>query len=307
MTNRIFFIFMLLLVFFAAFADDPGVVKIIYTASLNGNLDGCGCKTHPRAGLVKSAVYIREQHDKKNTILIDAGDMIYMDDMGYALEIADAYSELGYDFVNVGEEDFSSGFENLAKMSKKIRFVSGTLVLSDDLAKEISIGKGPLVKSIGDRRIGIVPLIDQTVRQLFADEAQKKRIEIRDPVAEAKSELDLLTLMKVDCKVLVFHGMRANLEKLLAAVKGFDIAILAHSQEIIDGEYSANTFVVSPGEEGNRVGVIMLRLAKDQKPKLANSFRYFTTDGDPDDARMRARLNDFYSRLKDDATNGGTK
>ena len=35
-------------------------IDIYYSASLNGNLDGCECKGNPRSGLVKRAVFLRK-------------------------------------------------------------------------------------------------------------------------------------------------------------------------------------------------------------------------------------------------------
>ena len=34
-------------------------LTVLYSASLNGNLDGCDCRSHPRAGLAARAAWLR--------------------------------------------------------------------------------------------------------------------------------------------------------------------------------------------------------------------------------------------------------
>ena len=56
-------------------ADAETTLTIYYTASLNGNLDGCTCEMNPVAGLVKRAAYLRNLDASSPTVILDAGDI----------------------------------------------------------------------------------------------------------------------------------------------------------------------------------------------------------------------------------------
>lgn len=57
-----------------ALGDGEVTLTILYSSSLNGNLDGCDCKGHPRGGLVKRAAWLRELENPEQALLVDAGD-----------------------------------------------------------------------------------------------------------------------------------------------------------------------------------------------------------------------------------------
>ena len=48
--------------------------SILYTSSLNGNIDGCECKSGPKTGLVKRAHFLRS-YDLQRSVLVDTGDI----------------------------------------------------------------------------------------------------------------------------------------------------------------------------------------------------------------------------------------
>jgi 2',3'-cyclic-nucleotide 2'-phosphodiesterase (5'-nucleotidase family) len=256
---------------------------------------GCDCATHPKAGLVKSARFIRSMHAEPNTILLDAGDFFGVEDPRLAGEIADAYSSLGYDLVCIGDREFSSGLDALAQVSKKIRLASGNLGLPRSL---VAVAGGPIVKSAGSFRIGIIPLIGRESVLYLPNKEEQAAVDIRDPLQEAKKELALIKSLKVDFIVLVYHGEREICAAMLERLSDVDVCILAHSQELIEGLRVGSAFLVSPGEEGNRVGEILVVFKTDGKHIVTNSFRYFKTDIDPDDKDIRMRADAYFKKLK---------
>jgi 2',3'-cyclic-nucleotide 2'-phosphodiesterase (5'-nucleotidase family) len=66
------------------------------------------------------------------------------------------------------------------------------------------------------------------------------------------------------------------------------------------------TLVVSPGEEGNRLGLLTLRRDAFGRVHSANEFRLFRFDRDPRDARVLARFERWRQRLRD-ALNAGPR
>jgi cytochrome c biogenesis protein CcdA len=103
----------------------PGAsVELLFTGSLNGNLDGCDCFGYPTAGLVKLAAALRGR-DRTRTILLDAGDLFESgSDKPLADELRGTVAELGYDLVAIGDQEFSNGAEYL--MAANASFASGS-------------------------------------------------------------------------------------------------------------------------------------------------------------------------------------
>jgi hypothetical protein len=61
--------------------------------------------------------------------------------------------------------------------------------------------------------------------------------------------------------------------------------------------------LVSPGEEGNRVGMLELTIAQTvagwpRVARSANSFRLFSYESDPDDPLVRQRIEDYRGALR---------
>jgi 2',3'-cyclic-nucleotide 2'-phosphodiesterase (5'-nucleotidase family) len=89
----------LLLLLFAALCAVPAgtetTLTIYYTASLNGNLDGCTCEMNPVAGLVKRAAFLRTLKSSGTTLVLDAGDIFdEYPDPDLAKHILEVYREL---------------------------------------------------------------------------------------------------------------------------------------------------------------------------------------------------------------------
>jgi len=75
-------------------------LAIYYSASLNGNLDGCNCDMNPVAGLVKRAAFLRSHERPKPSLLVDAGDILdELPDKELARHIFEVYQELGLPFT----------------------------------------------------------------------------------------------------------------------------------------------------------------------------------------------------------------
>ena len=121
------------ILFIYPIAKKEEIIKILYTTSLNGNLDGCECKVASRAGLVKRASYLRSLTDRGNIILVDVGDILSArPDELLANEILETYREIGYDVIGVGDQEFSNGIEKLLKYREYNLLVSNNLAVCPD-------------------------------------------------------------------------------------------------------------------------------------------------------------------------------
>jgi hypothetical protein len=78
-------------------------LAIYYTASLNGNLDGCDCKGRPRSGLFKAG-YFSPAGPRFIPGSLDAGDSATRPDRRSGLYPRPSFRELGYDAMGWGSE-----------------------------------------------------------------------------------------------------------------------------------------------------------------------------------------------------------
>ncbi len=277
-------------------------VVISYTASLNGNLDGCTCGANPRAGLVTRAPWLRSRPESDSSLLVDAGDLFdtRADDLMPPL-ILDSYSELGYDAIAVGDQEFANGAASLVSLRQGRPLLSNNLTVcpTEDSCLIFSLAPLYVQKSWG--KAGICALIDPSVFTLYP-ETMKKTVKIASCVPAAAG---LLERMKADgalLKVLLFHGPMEKAAALAREVPGFDVIVAGHEQLLAGPERIGDTILVSPGEEGNRVGRLELVVSGGRLVSHRNEFRLFSYTADSQDPVIRARIEGYWdvlsSRLK---------
>lgn len=284
--------------------EKKSALKVLYTSSLNGNLDGCSCRSSPRAGLVKRAHFLREMKNRENIILVDAGDIldVYPSEE-LSEEILAVYNELGYDAVGVGDQEFANGIEALLRYRLNSPLLSNNLAICPDESSCIFFSSSPLTLKKASHRIGIFSLLDPEVFNRFPEEVMKK-IKL-SPVADtARNIVGLLDQEGTVFKILLYHGSYDNAVKLTKKVKGIDIAVVGHEQRIIDANKIGGTILVSPGEEGNRIGVLELIMTDKGIDDYRNSFTSFKYEEDPDDPSVRERIERYREALRSKVKSG---
>jgi len=291
---------------FCAGKEETASLRIIYSASLNGNLDGCRCKSNRRAGLVKRAYYLKSMYkDSKitaNTILVDAGDIlnVYPDPM-LADAILKTYSELGYTAVAVGDQEFSNGIDKILEYREKYPLISNNLSICPDENRCIIFSLSPMIIEKAGVKIGIFALLDPYVFTLYPKEL-KKHITLSPPETAAENTVEQLNKSDAALKILLYHGPYENAVKLIKNVPGIDVVIVGHEQRLIDLTTIGKTVLVSPGREGNRIGILTVSLSKKSELSYINSFKLFDYEKDPDDKTVRVRIDQYikamHSKLK---------
>ena len=276
--------------------------QILYTASLNGNLDGCTCKSQPRAGLVTRAHFLRTHFMRtraaEDTVLVDAGDILDVaaDDL-LAAEILDAYWELGYDAVAVGDQEFSNGLEMLIAYRDRYPLFAHNLALCPTEDRCLFFSTAPLILTRGGLQIGIFALTTEAVFR-FADEAVKEGVKISSAQLAAEGMLERFVEDEVAVSVLLFHGHLEDARVLAEQVPGIDVIVVGHEQQLLEAERLGATVIVSPGEEGNRIGILTVSVAEDGTKRFKNDFKHFDYEGDPHDQALRQRIAHYQTQLK---------
>ena len=105
-------------------ASGHGDFTLVLSGSMHGQLDPCGWKKNPLGGLSRRYVKINEiRQDGNNPILLDAGDMFFstknlnknnIESERYRANVMlEAYQNIGYDAINIGNYELLSGLEFL--------------------------------------------------------------------------------------------------------------------------------------------------------------------------------------------------
>ncbi len=268
-------------------------ITLLCTSSLNGNLDGCACMAEPKAGLVKRAAYLRNHKD--TSILVDAGDMFdAKPDERLSHEIMEVYKELGYDAVALGDQDFSEGVDRLLSKRKEFPFLANNVRVFSGMKQWEAFSAEPLLVSRGGLRIGVFSIIDPDVLGSVSRNV-RDRLKI-DPPKAALSTL-VKQLKDADLRVLLYHGPYENAKKLVRSVKGIDVAVVGHEQYFVESDKVGGTILVSPGEQGNRIGMLSLTVADKKIKKFSADNKLFIYELHPDDPSVRERVNKYFAGM----------
>lgn len=284
-------IFFASLVFTYASGNKEKQIDIYYSASLNGNLDGCECKSNPRSGLVKRAVFLRDL-DKNSSVILETGDIfdVYPDKFlsSYILE---SYRDLGYDAIAVGDQEFSNGTTYLQNNLSRYPLLSNNLSILQSGGISEKISSYPLAIQKSGLRITILSVIEPEVFRFYPEDV-KESIDIEDPSFVLPQLLKQNDTVKVDLRILLFHGNLKKARILAINNPSLNIIIAGHEQQIVDSEMIGNTIMVSPGAEGNNLG--HLKVVSDGKNLIFyNNFIKFDYMTDPDDSLIRSRINEY--------------
>lgn len=293
--HLLFFVYFFLLV--NGLWAQESELKIYYTSSFNGNLEGCDCKAVPKAGLIKAGHFL-SQIDRSHSLLIDAGDFSNAkNDALLSAYMLKAFQILKYDILVPGDQDWMNSQILPDSEDKSLPFL-----LNNFQEKGWRPGihsKEPFYFEKSKVKIGISAVLEQKVFWVDKDLLIKLKEEYT-VLNAAQTARDMLKQMKKEncqIKILIYHGYNNAAKKLLEEVPGFDIMILAHEQMLIEGEKINNTFLVSPGDNGNRVGELSIKMKNTAIKNINNQFHYFTYQKSKDDPRL-SKLNLEYKREK---------
>jgi 2',3'-cyclic-nucleotide 2'-phosphodiesterase (5'-nucleotidase family) len=278
-------------------------LTVLYSASLNGNLDGCDCRGHPRAGLATRAAWLRNDPRRAGALLVDAGDVLDVDpDPELAREVLEAYAELGYDAVAVGDQEFSCGVQELASWRGRFALHAHNLILCLE-ERCVLFDPEPLVLAKGEEKVGLLALLDPRVFALYP-ESFRRSLKLQPPAAAAAPLVSELRAQPVDWVVVLYHGPLEDAERLARQVPGIDLIVVGHEQRLVPPRLVNGALLVSAGEEGNRLGLLTLRKDARGRVRRSHEFRLFRFDRDLRDPGILARLERYRKRLRD-ALNSG--
>jgi 2',3'-cyclic-nucleotide 2'-phosphodiesterase (5'-nucleotidase family) len=273
-------------------------LTIYYTASLRGNLDGCTCERNKVAGLVKRAAYLRALPRGGASLRLDAGDILdATTDPDLSREILAVYRELGYAAVGVGETELSEGAQALLAYSHRFPFLAHNLSIRASSGHWVPLSAKPLLLTRAGVRIAILAVIDP---QVLADhkELTEGRIRLDEPGQTVTRLAGESRRQGARLVIVLFHGPNAEARRLAEQNPAVDVMLFGHQGWIVPPEKAGRALIASPGENGNRMGVLTLHLGYSGVESFEHRLVAFDYAKDPDDPSVRLRVTAYRKKLQ---------
>ena len=276
--------------------------RVLYTASLNGNLVGCDCWGYPEAGLDKRAYYLAGESVEDGGILLDAGNVLAEGRSPFLADlILQTYRELGYAAAAVGVNELAEGADLLALRASGN---PGPPLLSHNLVLDgRRLTTDPLILPVGSDGPAAVAVIALADPEWFGPHLSRLdgRLTVADPAAALTESLRRAEAAGASAVILLAHGREDWIRSLMAASTearkpGPPVAavLLAGQERLIEERLPGGIPLLSPGEAGNRLGILEIRLAN--RPRWKNEFVEFHYLG-PSDPQVAARGNEYQDWL----------
>ncbi len=234
-------------------------INIVYTGETHAMLYPCQCPIEPDGGIARRGSLIKELRKKNpDILLLDSGGFFgggVMDEYTQNTELdkertiinLKAMETMGYDAVNVGDDELNFGRDFMEERIKntKIPFLSSNLELDKSLPF--------LIKDVQGVKIGIIGICARSVI------SKSSGIGFIEPTTAVKKTVKKLREGGVNIVVLLSHLGEADDINLIKEAQGIDILVAGHSRSKGEAKNKiGSTLLVRPSWQGRRVGILSL-------------------------------------------------
>lgn len=268
-------------------------VTILFSNNTNGITDICDCGTEPLGGLARrKSFFDSEQKQTPAVVKLDAGD--FLDAFGFNSKkdelVIQLYRDLGYDAVNIGDQEFANGTE----FSRDKLLTSELPLISTSLAappNRLPV-KNHLVVHKQNLRIGVIGYLPWTSFQYFPDKSKLIVKPYGDGLDELHQSIERLR-PQVDLLIVLSQAGFDNDVVWVKKIGGIDLVIGGHSQtELASPHRQDGTVIVQAGSGGTHVGKI--RLERRDKKWTVVDYRLVPLDSTvPEDTKFRLAVDRF--------------
>ena len=255
------------------FSQQKVSLTILYTGNLNGYLTGCNCTPNPKGGLEKMATVVerlkREKREENGTppILLDTGDVLDRSSDPELNElIVSGYSSLDYDAVSVGNNECAQGFDALQNYRLRIPLTAHNLLIDSRSSAESTFWSR---EPVSIKRDGIPIVIISLLEEKSAgNSAPSMKVISPDSILERLGQ----SVKESDFVVLLYHGNSSGARELLEKHTWVDIVVLDNDGSRVFAEQVNSTVLVSPGKNGDDVGVLDITIKNGNLISFDNRF-----------------------------------
>jgi 2',3'-cyclic-nucleotide 2'-phosphodiesterase (5'-nucleotidase family) len=282
---------------FKAFAQDR--ITVVYTNSLNGHFDDCGCKENPNGGLVMRAEEIKKiKASFENVFLFETGDFLASESDDLLINyLIKSYKYIGYDSIAVGDQEFSGNVESIIKNSQELPFVCNNILIQSGGAWKTIFNRFQILEK-NNIKIGIIGTISNTAFKYYPEKITKQ-IKILGQVKEINDDINALKKSGVKFIFLLSHSGYDEDIVLAKKVKGIDLIIGGHSQTLIKEPGKSEPIIVQAGADGARIGILELSLNGKMK-MIRNSFRIPRKPSSKEDSVIRKFIDEYNNKVRED-------
>jgi 2',3'-cyclic-nucleotide 2'-phosphodiesterase (5'-nucleotidase family) len=274
-------------------ADGPlrSHITILSTTDLHGNIYPIDYNTNqPEArGLARVATVVKQMRKAEpDLLLLDSGDTIQGTPLTFYHAkvnnkppdpMMEVMSAMRYDAMAVGNHEYEFGWEVLNKARAEARF---PWLSANTYKKETDepYFKPFIVKQVNGVRIGILGLTTPGMPSLDDPDRYYSKIEVREPVSEAKEWVALLREKEhVDVVIIAMHmGLEADLRTgemnpgqmpnenaalaIAEQVPGVDVILMGHTHREVPSLYINGVLLAQSEKWGHFVARVDVFLEK---------------------------------------------
>jgi len=257
--------------------ESNGVLNIYYTGNSHGVLEHCGCPGSRFGGIANRLNFIRNNMERDNSILVDAGDFFTLNNDSlknyYAYEIL---KSLNYDALNIGELDLGV-YINKFNDSFNLPVISSNILNKNILKNYIQPYK------IIDKNGLKVGIIGSVKRDFFINKEYRSIIskidlvDLNSQIAKLRKNVDLL--------IFLSHLDRKTEKALFMENKNIDIFISGHNNILTADTFNdENRIFAGAGKNSEYIGQIVLNWEssglkkKDKEISITNLFHKMVID-----------------------------
>lgn len=268
-------------------------ITILSTTDLHGNIYTIDYNTNTRdaRGLARVATILKQaRSETPNLLLLDSGDTI----QGTPLAFHHAkinntppdpmmmvMSAMGYDAMTVGNHEYEFGWDVLNKARRDARFPW----LSANTYKkgtDQTFFEPFLIKQVSGVRVGILGLTTPAMPSLDDPERYYSKIEVREPVSEARKWVAMLRDKEhVDVVIIAMHmGLEADLRTgetypgqmpnenaaiaIAQQVPGIDVILMGHTHREVHDLYINGVLLAQAEKWGHCVARVDVSLERSE-------------------------------------------
>ena len=273
MTIRNYIIFVFLLFPMLIWRQETETLTILQTSDVHSRIEPItqkGDQNYDKGGFVRRATFLSQfRKDNPHVLLFDCGDISqgtpYYNIFRGEVEI-NLMNEMGYDAMTIGNHEFDSGLDNMARIFKLAKFpvVCANYDLDATVLKDIV--KPYVVLERYGLKIGVFGLGAQPEGLIQANKCEG--VNYKDPVSVSNEIAELLKEEGCDVIVCLSHlGIQMD-ERLVANTRNIDVILGGHSHTFLEAPKNylnidgKNVPIMHTGKNGIYVGRLDLTLNK---------------------------------------------
>jgi len=240
-------------------------------------------------------------------LVVDAGGFSRGTDDHSAVQneyLLKAMTWLNYDAINLGYKEFQLKPSFVRKIEQSLNppFVSANVLLAGSdkpfvrpyLLKELEAQRSERLQPFKKLKVAVFGLADNKMAQLFISRPGEPQLTYVEPL-KAAAELVPVLRKKADVVVMLYYGRNAEMNQVLNAVPGIDVAVLGGEYYLINSssEQRKNKPAVSTPLQGKYVGILTLQLNKNKEITGFTTKQISLDETIAENAKFLELLNEF--------------